>query len=162
MYAFGEFPPSRAAYILNQASFFGEISQMCATNLPVKLSFDKNPLSFEKKSLRFFRKLKDFCWKSCWILAKRGYSAAKGIFRWKCYDPLTCYYLECAVSIEFWKIWSWVFVFDWVFSPWVLMGVAKKEAWSKCMNGFSSTNLLKVSLVYTGFFFKIVSILWYE
>ena len=33
---------------------------MCATNLPVKLSFDKNPLSFEKKSLRFFRKLKDF------------------------------------------------------------------------------------------------------
>ena len=29
---------------------------MCATNLPVKLSFDKNPLRFEKKSISFFWK----------------------------------------------------------------------------------------------------------
>ena len=40
---------------LAQASFFDEIPQMCATNLPVKLSFDKNPLSFEKKSLIFHK-----------------------------------------------------------------------------------------------------------
>jgi len=40
------------------------------------------------------------------LLAKRCYSAVKGIFRQKCYDPLTCYYLECAVYIEFFNIWN--------------------------------------------------------
>ena len=45
---------------LDQASFFDEISQMCATNLPVKLSFDKNPLSFEKKVFDFSENLRTF------------------------------------------------------------------------------------------------------
>ena len=33
---------------------------MCATNLPVKLSFDKNPLSFEKKVFDFAENLRTF------------------------------------------------------------------------------------------------------
>ena len=33
---------------------------MCATNLPVKLSFDKNPLSFEKKVLDFSENSRTF------------------------------------------------------------------------------------------------------
>ena len=66
-----------------------------------KVEFWYKSIEFWKKSLRFFRKLKDFCWKSCWILTKRCHSAVKGIFRKKCYDLLTCYYLECAVYSEF-------------------------------------------------------------
>jgi len=66
---------------LLQASFFDKISKMWSTNLLVELSFDKNSLNFEKKSLLFFRKLKDFCWKNCWILGKVYYSVCKGIFR---------------------------------------------------------------------------------
>ena len=74
---------------------------MRATNLPVKLSFDDNPLSFEKKVFDFAKNLRNFVGRVVDFFGKRYYSVCKGIFRRKCYDPLTCYYLECAISIEF-------------------------------------------------------------
>ena len=46
-------------YLL-QASLFGEIPQMHATNLPVKLSFDKYPMSFEKKKVYFSENKRTF------------------------------------------------------------------------------------------------------
>ena len=46
--------------ILHQASFFDEISQMCATNLPVKLSFEKKVFDFAKNLRTFVGRVVEF------------------------------------------------------------------------------------------------------
>ena len=64
-------------YVLLQASFFDEILQMCATNLPVKLSFEKYPLSFEKKVFDFAKNLRNFVGRVVEFLGKDTIQCAK-------------------------------------------------------------------------------------